>query len=181
MLQFEIPQAGEVLGAMITPAVLISASGTLVLSTSNRLGRIVDRVRVLADEAEKLKAPDGLTPEEAAEKAGQITDQLVPQFRRVRMLQAALTVLYAAIGLLVAASLAIGASAAARGALGWVPILLGLGGAVALLIASSVLVREARLAVKSTMLEMAQVRSAVARRTGRSLRESGAFPARPPA
>jgi len=37
--------------AMITPAVLISASGTLVLSTGNRLGRIVDRVRVLTAEA----------------------------------------------------------------------------------------------------------------------------------
>ena len=33
---------------MITPAVLISASGTLVLSTSNRLTRVVDRVRSLA-------------------------------------------------------------------------------------------------------------------------------------
>jgi hypothetical protein len=31
--------ASDVLGAMITPAVLISASGTLVLSTSNRLTR----------------------------------------------------------------------------------------------------------------------------------------------
>jgi hypothetical protein len=31
----------EVLTAMITPAVLISASGTLVLSTSNRLTRVV--------------------------------------------------------------------------------------------------------------------------------------------
>jgi hypothetical protein len=166
-MQFEIPQANEVLGAMITPAVLISASGTLILSTSNRLGRIVDRVRDLAAQAEKLKTPDGLTPDEVAEKAEQITDQLGPQFRRARLLQAALTVLYAAVGLLVAASLAIGASAAARGALRGVPIFLGLGGAVALLVASSVLVREARLAVKSTMIEMTHVRAAVARRTGK--------------
>ena len=35
------------LSAMITPAVLISACGTLIFSTSNRLGRIVDRVREL--------------------------------------------------------------------------------------------------------------------------------------
>ncbi|HYU33146.1 MAG TPA: DUF2721 domain-containing protein [Thermoanaerobaculia bacterium] len=33
---------------MIAPAVLISASGTLVLSTSNRLTRVVDRVRASA-------------------------------------------------------------------------------------------------------------------------------------
>jgi hypothetical protein len=30
---------------MITPALLISASGTLSLSTANRLGRVVDRIR----------------------------------------------------------------------------------------------------------------------------------------
>ena len=88
------------------------------------------------------------------------------QVRRIRLLQTAMTTLYTAIGLLVAASLAIGASAAARGALKWVPILLGLGGAVALFAASLVLVREARLAVRATLLEMAHVRSAVARRTG---------------
>ncbi|MDQ3255654.1 MAG: DUF2721 domain-containing protein, partial [Acidobacteriota bacterium] len=43
-----------VLTAMITPAVLISACGTLILSTSARLGRVVDRVRVLADRFEEL-------------------------------------------------------------------------------------------------------------------------------
>ncbi|MCV4614792.1 DUF2721 domain-containing protein, partial [Escherichia coli] len=37
----------EFLTAMITPALLISATGSLVLSTSTRLGRVVDRVREL--------------------------------------------------------------------------------------------------------------------------------------
>jgi hypothetical protein len=160
--------ADDVLAAMITPAVLISASGTLVLSTSQRLGRIVDRVRALADEAENLRQPDGLTPEEVAEKGEEITDQLVWQLRRIRLLQAALTFLYTAIGLLVAASLGIGLSAAAKFLFRWVPTLLGLGGAVALFAASLILVREARMAVKSTMLEMAHVRRTVARRTGKA-------------
>lgn len=35
------------LTAMITPALLISATGSLVLSTSTRLGRVIDRVREL--------------------------------------------------------------------------------------------------------------------------------------
>lgn len=35
---------------MITPAVLISAAGTPVLSTSNRLSRVTDRIRALAAE-----------------------------------------------------------------------------------------------------------------------------------
>ena len=50
-----IPVPSEILGAMITPAVLISASGVLVLSTSNRVGRTVDRVRALAGEVERLQ------------------------------------------------------------------------------------------------------------------------------
>jgi hypothetical protein len=37
----------SVLSEMITPAVLISACGTLIFSTSTRLARIVDRVREL--------------------------------------------------------------------------------------------------------------------------------------
>src|SRR6476661_5142395 len=37
----------EFLTAMVTPTLLISATGSLVLSTSTRLGRVVDRVRDL--------------------------------------------------------------------------------------------------------------------------------------
>ena len=37
----------EFLTAMVTPTLLISATGSLVLSTSTRLGRVVDRVRQL--------------------------------------------------------------------------------------------------------------------------------------
>src|SRR5205814_7986409 len=39
----------EFLTAMVTPALLISATGSLVLSTSTRLGRVVDRVRYLEE------------------------------------------------------------------------------------------------------------------------------------
>ena len=37
----------EFLTAMVTPTLLISATGSLVLSTSTRLGRVVDRARDL--------------------------------------------------------------------------------------------------------------------------------------
>ena len=45
-----------VLTAMITPAVLISACGSMILSTSSRLGRVVDRVRALSDRLETMAA-----------------------------------------------------------------------------------------------------------------------------
>src|SRR5260370_33640017 len=43
-----------VLSAMITPAVLISACGSLILSTSTRLGLVVDRVRESSNQFETM-------------------------------------------------------------------------------------------------------------------------------
>jgi hypothetical protein len=165
---FDLPPAGDVLGAMITPALLISASGTLVLSTSNRLGRVVDRVRVLGELAEALPDGDPATPEDG-ELRGLIADQLAKLTARIGLLQTALSVLYAAIGALVASSLTVGMAVAAGGRLGWVPVGLGLGGATALFAASVMLVLEARLAVRATLHEMDYVRRTVARKTGRPL------------
>jgi hypothetical protein len=153
--------ASDVLGAMITPAVLISASGTLVLSTSNRLTRVVDRVRVLTGEAERLHRGDsGIA--EARERL--ISDQLAKLSQRVLLLRSAMTALYSAIGLLVTTSIAVGLVAALGWAVGWLPVTLGLCGACALLWGSLLLVREARLAVGSTLQELSYARDVVAGR-----------------
>lgn len=50
-----------VLTAMITPAVLISACGSRILSTSSRLGRVVDRVRALSEKLEEISRKDQQT------------------------------------------------------------------------------------------------------------------------
>jgi hypothetical protein len=151
--------ASEVLGAMITPAVLISASGTLVLSTSNRLTRVVDRVRHLAGEAERLrKAGD-----EEEHRANLISEQLPLLSRRALLLRSALTALYSAIGLLVATSIAVGIVAVLGWAYGWIPIVLGLAGACALLYGSLLLVREARLAIGFTLRELTEIQDMVNR------------------
>ena len=151
--------AAEVLGAMITPAVLISASGTLVLSTSNRLSRVVDRVRVLAAEAEHAKSQQGTSL--APRRAALIASQLAQLARRALILRRALTTFYISIGLLVATSIGI----ALVVLLDWRSALLavtpGLAGACALLYGSLLLLREARLAIVSTLEEMAYAREAV--------------------
>jgi phosphate/sulfate permease len=144
------PPAHEVLGAMITPAVLISASGTLVLSTSNRLSRVVDRVRTLALEAETLDLDDP-TKKPRAEL---IANQLERLSARVVLLRNSMTALYTAIGLLVGTSIAVGLAAVLSWEQAWIPIVLGLLGSVALLYGSLLLVREARLAVGSTLQEL---------------------------
>ena len=149
----------EVLTAMITPAVLISASGTLVLSTSNRLSRVVDRVRILVKEAAALRqAP-------SASEATMGRDFIVRQVRtlteRARLLRTAMTVLYAAIGLFIATSIAVGVVSALGVEAGWLPVALALLGAGALLHASWLLVREARRAVISTLEETAALEASI--------------------
>ena len=54
----------KILTSMITPAVLISACGTLIFSTSARLGRIFDRVNALKSEVEGVLAGKLSYPEE---------------------------------------------------------------------------------------------------------------------
>ncbi len=149
--------ANEILGAMITPAVLISASGTLVLSTSNRLSRVVDRVRVLAKEAEDM------TGAKLHDHARLLSDQLPRLGQRALLLRTTMTVLYCAIGLLVGCSLAIGLEAVLHGEPPWIPVGLGILGAGALLHASLLLIHEARLAVGSTLEELEAVKKALNR------------------
>ena len=149
----------EVLSAMITPAVLISASGTLVLSTSNRLSRVVDRVRTIARDAAAVQRDAN-----AAGAAGQ-RESIVRQVRaltqRVTFLRTALSVLYAAIGMFIATSIAVGIVSALGVDAGWLPVTLALIGAGALLYASGLLVREARLAVITTLEETAALEASI--------------------
>ena len=143
---------------MITPAVLISASGTLVLSTSNRLSRVVDRVRVLAAEAERAQsAHTGIRPRRAA----LLSSQLSQLAERVVLLRSAMTTLYTAIGLLVATSIGVSVVVLLAWQNSLVAIVPGISGAGALFYSSLLLVREARLAVVSTLEEMAYVREEV--------------------
>ena len=41
------PPNYSTLAAMITPAIFMTATGSLIISTSNRMSRIVDRIRLL--------------------------------------------------------------------------------------------------------------------------------------
>ncbi len=60
LARLEAPQnALAVLTAMITPAVLISACGALIFSTSSRLGRVIDRVRSLSEKFEQIAKHPG--------------------------------------------------------------------------------------------------------------------------
>ena len=138
---------------MITPAILISACGTLILSTSNRLGRVVDRVRDLADMFEPPSG-DVLSKQQAA-KRSMIFDQLDLFTNRARLLQRSLTSLYLAIGFFVLTTVDIGIAAAAGAhRFSLVAIILGLFGSTFLCYGSVLLILEARLAFVTTKREM---------------------------
>ncbi len=146
------PLPADLLPAMVTPAVLISAAGTLVFSTTTRLARIVDRARVLADHLEAIDA----APEApfAAERRHEIERQLGVRAQRSHLVQSAVTGFYVALGLFVATTVMIGLAALVPG-LGWLPGTLGIAGTLALFVGCVQLIRETRLALTAVDSEMA--------------------------
>ena len=143
----------ELLSAMITPAVLISASGTLILSTSSRLARVVDRVRELGRISESLFTTEA--PFAELRWKG-IDEQLELQTRRGGLLQRALTCFYVALGIFVATAIALALVSYAT-PVAWVPSALGISGMLMLFYGCVMLLRETRLALRAVDSEMAFV------------------------
>src|SRR5262245_31172453 len=141
----------NILSAMITPAVLISACGTLVFSTSNRLARIIDRVRDLSRTIEDLSKDEVIDfPEE---RLAEVERQLAIHTRRSRLIQRSLTSFYVSLSLFVAATVAIGL-VAVFGRAAWLPNTLGIVGTVFLFYGCVTLIAETRLALRSVKSEM---------------------------
>jgi hypothetical protein len=134
--------SAKILTSMITPAVLISACGTLIFSTSARLARIFDRVQMLKGEVEavldgKLPFPD--------ERMKMLKVQTRKQRVRAWLIQKAMAALYTATVLFVASSLAIALNVAYGSAETiWMPSGLALLGGLFLLAASVLLLYESR-------------------------------------
>lgn len=148
-----LSSALAVLTAMITPAVLISACGTMILSTSSRLGRVVDRVRSLSDNLEEYAHSEGEI-ELLDERRAVIFAQLDRLTSRARILQRSMTSFYLALGIFVSTSVAIGIVAVTGTRYGWVPVVVALLGAGFLFYGSILLIFEARIALSTIHLEM---------------------------
>lgn len=150
-----LSSAVSILTAMITPAVLISACGTLILSTSTRLGRVVDRVRALLDDFEELAHSQEGGMELFEDRRAVIFDQLDKLTSRARLLQRCMTIFYVALGIFVATSVCIGLAAVTDvRRYGWLAVATGLVGALFLLWGSVLLIFEARLAFATIQMEM---------------------------
>ncbi|MBY0506017.1 MAG: DUF2721 domain-containing protein [Bryobacteraceae bacterium] len=128
-----------VLTAMITPALLISATGTFILSTSNRLGRCVDRMRgimaILEEDSAHL----------SEERKSFLLSQIDMMTKRSRVLARVLVYLYFASGMFMATSVSIAVASVAMSHWSWLPLVLGITGALFQFVASLMLIGEARL------------------------------------
>ena len=144
--------AVAVLSAMITPAVLIAACGSLTISTANRLARVIERTRELSQQFEKLAKDE--SGADVSNRRAMLFDQLRRATRRARLLQRAMTRIYLAISVFVATSVAIGIVAVSSQRYAWIPIILGLAGAALLFQASLLLIVESRIQMRAVRNEM---------------------------
>jgi hypothetical protein len=144
----------EFLTAMVTPALLISATGSLVLSTSTRLGRIVDRVRQLEERLSDLIYLETKQDVPLYDKRVEvIVDLLDKVTSRSRILQRALATFYYGIGMFTLTSVTI-AVAAFFNTYRWVPIPIGIVGIMFLFWGSVLMLRETRMATATVNAEM---------------------------
>jgi hypothetical protein len=140
----ELSPSLGILSSMITPAVLILASGSLIMTTSQRLSRVVERVRKIAQEFAALDKQQGDAGQD--ERKRQILYTLLQKSaKRSELLTRAMRLLYVSLSLFVATSLAIGVTAVVHARILWIPTALGMAGAVCLFVSSAILIMESRL------------------------------------
>jgi hypothetical protein len=154
------------LSLIVAPAVLTNASSVLVLSTSNRLARAVDRARSLATHLESpSKADESLIALRFRE--------MDSAERRALLLLSALRFFYASIGAFATAALTslIGAALLSTpvevipATLEVIAVAAGFVGVLGLVLGCVLLLRETRIAVRVVSDEATHLRNTLAQRT----------------
>ncbi len=144
----------EFLTAMVTPALLISATASLVLSTSTRLGRVIDRVRDLENRLSELIYVEDKTEVPLYDKRVEvIVDLLDKVTSRSRILQRAMSKFYYGLMFFVLTSVTI-AVAAIFNSYRWLPIPIGVIGIMCIFYGSVQMLLETRMATATVNAEM---------------------------
>lgn len=134
-----------ILTAMLAPALLMTATASLLVSANARLARVVDRLRTLLAAWHR----DG-------EAIAYHDEQIRRHRRRAEWVLLACRMLYLAMGSFVCTSLALAGDALLASRLGVLPTLLAVLGVVFLLVACFSMWREVSLSVNSFDHEMRQ-------------------------
>ncbi|GAC1402711.1 MAG: DUF2721 domain-containing protein [Candidatus Velthaea sp.] len=148
----------RIISAMITPAILILATGSLVASTLTRLNRAGDRGRALLVELVDLRARG----DDAAVSLH--TRWLINYRRRSAIIERALTLFYVAIFLFIGSSLGIAIDDLLKNVVPWLSLVFVLCGALLLFAGTAGLIIETRYAT-------GQLRSEIEATMGESLEE----------
>ena len=144
----------EFLTAMVTPTLLISATGSLVLSTSTRLGRVIDRVRDLEKRlGEMIYVEDKSEVPLYDKRLEVIVDLLDKTTSRSRILQRAMAAFYYGLGFFILTSVTI-AVAGLFNIYRWLPIPIGVIGILFLLYGAILMIRETWMATATINAEM---------------------------
>ena len=144
----------EFLTAMVTPTLMMSATGSLVLSTSTRLGRVVDRVRQLEVRLGEMIYSENKSEIPLYEKRVEVVVALLDKVTsRSRILQKAIAAFYYGLMFFILTSVTI-AVAALFGIYRWLPIPFGVVGIMYLFYGSLLMLRETRMATATINAEM---------------------------
>ncbi|GAB2502048.1 DUF2721 domain-containing protein [Arenimonas alkanexedens] len=129
----------RILTSMLAPALLMAATGSLLISANNRLARVVDRLRAIVTQ---LDGGDAMSRPE-------LEEQIQRHRRRAHLVLKACQMLYLGLGAFVGTSLALAVDALAGFRLPYLPTGLAVVGVIGLLVASVNLGREVVLSVRS--------------------------------
>jgi hypothetical protein len=153
----ELTGALATFSAMITPAVLILACSSLLLATSGRLARTLERARFLLTEYQRLTSSSA--PRTTIDATHfMLMDQLAKTTRRAKLLQLAMTFLYTALASFVLTSVFIGVDSILGESWAMALVILGLLGMSLLLTSAILLILESRVALRAVQGEMNFVR-----------------------
>ena len=146
------PAPLSIISAVVAPAILILACSSLITTTANRLSLLLDRVRYLTNEVESGVGEN---------KRQFIASQLGKGANRARLLQRALATLYLALGSLILTSVGVGVGAASGLNASFIGLTV-LASVTFLFYASTLLIRESRIALSSVNAEMEYVKRLIA-------------------
>lgn len=133
--------AQAIIGAMITPALLILASGSLIATTLVRLARVVDRVRTLGESSEMRASASAFRRHE----------------RRALLAERALQRYFAAVVCFVLSGITIGIDHFAGNRLTWLPVAITSVGMCLIVAGTAATLAECRLAATELRAEIERI------------------------
>lgn len=136
----------RIISAMITPVILILATGSILGITSQRLSKALERARKMWEQMLRFPEIEG-HPELEPEARRHLVVLIKKVTKRARLLQQVMTVLYICLSLFVGSSVAIGFIEVIDVESYWIPMGMEMTGVLLLFYSSIILIIESRLAV----------------------------------